>query len=127
MENSLVVRLAAGAAAATAIGVVATVGQFWPFSSYAEVIDVKPAITTFTTPREHCHGEQLTRQTPGKNEHRIADERRCETVCVNHEKQIGYDVRYWLNGKLMLVRMDHDPGSRIPVRDGKPVLNEVKG
>ena len=126
MQN-LVVRLATAGALATAIGAVATVGQFWPFRSYAEVVDVKPAITTIAIPREHCRGAQLTRQKPGTNEHRVADERRCETVCVNHEKQTGYDVRYWLNGKLMLVRMDHDPGSRIPVRNGKPVLNEVRG
>jgi uncharacterized protein YcfJ len=127
MQDSLVVRIAAAAAAATAIAAVATVGQFWPFSSYAEVVDVKPAISTFTTLRERCRGDQLTRQKPGKNEHRVADDRHCETVCVNHEKQMGYDVRYWLNGKLMLVRMDHDPGSRIPVRDGKPVVNDAKG
>jgi len=34
-------------------------------------------------------------------------------------------VRHRLNGKEATVRMDHDPGDRIPVRDGQLVLDKA--
>lgn len=46
-------------------------------------------------------------------------ETRCKTVHETHVRTIGYDVRYRLDGKESHVRMDHQPGSRIPVKDGK--------
>lgn len=49
-------------------------------------------------------------------------ERRCETVYDSHEKEVGYTVRYRLADKEDSVRMDHNPGDRIPVADGKLVL-----
>jgi uncharacterized protein YcfJ len=48
-------------------------------------------------------------------------EQRCETVYDSHEERVGYDVRYRLGDEEGKVRMDHDPGERIPVRDGKLV------
>src|SRR5262245_60086062 len=50
-------------------------------------------------------------------------EHKCETVYDKHEKQAGYDVEYRLEGRTGTVRMDHDPGTRIPVKDGQLVLN----
>jgi uncharacterized protein YcfJ len=47
-----------------------------------------------------------------------ASERRCTTV---GQTITGYDVTYRLDGRQGVVRMDHDPGSRIPVRDGELV------
>ncbi len=49
-------------------------------------------------------------------------EQRCETVCDTHQERIGFDVRYRLDGREDTVRMDHDPGDRIPVREGQLVL-----
>ncbi len=49
-------------------------------------------------------------------------EKRCETVTETSEKLIGYDVSYSLNGKQSVVRMSFNPGSKIPVRDGRLVL-----
>ena len=49
-------------------------------------------------------------------------ERRCRTVYDRSERSNGYEVRYRLGGKQGIVRMDHDPGQRIPVRNGKRVL-----
>ena len=46
-------------------------------------------------------------------------ETRCKTVYESHSKTIGYDVRYRLGEKEGKVRMDHEPGTRIPVRDGE--------
>ena len=49
-------------------------------------------------------------------------EQHCETVYDSHKEQKGYQVRYRLDGHEDTVRMDHDPGDRIPVRDGRLVL-----
>jgi uncharacterized protein YcfJ len=38
------------------------------------------------------------------------------------EKIVAYDVRYRFLGKTSKVRMDHDPGARLPVRNGKVVI-----
>lgn len=46
-------------------------------------------------------------------------EQKCATVYDSSERIIGYQVRYRLDGKEATVRMDHDPGPRIPLRDGK--------
>ncbi|MCO5105526.1 MAG: glycine zipper 2TM domain-containing protein [Burkholderiaceae bacterium] len=51
------------------------------------------------------------------------EERRCKTVEHPVERVIGYDVKYTLGGKTGTVRMDHAPAERIPVRDGKLVLD----
>ncbi len=50
-------------------------------------------------------------------------QQRCETVYDSHQERIGYDVRYRLGKEEGKVRMEHDPGERIPVRDGKLVLD----
>jgi len=49
-------------------------------------------------------------------------EQRCETVYNTHKERVGFDVRYRLDGREQTVRMDHDPGERLPVRDGQVVL-----
>jgi len=50
-------------------------------------------------------------------------ETRCKTVQESHTRTIGYDVRYRLGKKEGQVRMDHEPGQRIPVKDGKLQLD----
>jgi uncharacterized protein YcfJ len=49
-------------------------------------------------------------------------EQRCETVYDSEQVPAGYDVTYELDGSREVVRMDHDPGKRIPIKDGEPVL-----
>jgi uncharacterized protein YcfJ len=50
-------------------------------------------------------------------------ESRCTTVTDTSEKLVGYDVQYELKGEVGQVRMDHDPGTRIPLDDkGQLVL-----
>lgn len=52
-------------------------------------------------------------------------ETRCNTVVDTSEKVAGYDVKYQLDGRVGQVRMDRDPGSRIPVNDqGQLVMVE---
>jgi uncharacterized protein YcfJ len=50
-------------------------------------------------------------------------QQRCATVYDSHQERVGYDVRYRLGKDEGKVRMERDPGERIPVRDGKLVLN----
>ena len=52
-------------------------------------------------------------------------EQKCATVYDTSEKRLGYEVRYRLNGQEATVKMDHDPGERIPVRDGQLVLEKA--
>ena len=49
-------------------------------------------------------------------------ERRCRTVQDSHQVIDGYNVSYRLGDTEGQVRMDHDPGERIPVQDGQLVL-----
>ncbi|BAL27521.1 glycine zipper 2TM domain-containing protein [Azoarcus sp. KH32C] len=49
-------------------------------------------------------------------------ETRCTTVKDKSEKVVGYEVEYRLGEEVGHVRMDHEPGARIPVKDGALVL-----
>jgi uncharacterized protein YcfJ len=53
-------------------------------------------------------------------------ERRCTEAFDTQRKVVGYDVRYRLGKKQGTVRMDHEPGTEIPVKDGKLVLTQDK-
>ena len=47
---------------------------------------------------------------------------RCKTEYESHEKTLVYDVTYRLGDKQGTVRMDHNPGQRIPVENGQLIL-----
>jgi uncharacterized protein YcfJ len=48
----------------------------------------------------------------------------CLTVFETSQVEAGYDVTYELDGTQKVVRMDHDPGRRIPVEGGELVLTQ---
>lgn len=54
-----------------------------------------------------------------------ATERRCSTVTDVSERTAGYDVQYRLGEESGTVRMDFDPGSAIPVKDGQLILSRA--
>lgn len=54
-------------------------------------------------------------------------ETRCKTVTDTSERVVGYDVEYRLGARAGRVRMDHEPGARIPVKDGQLVLTGAGG
>jgi uncharacterized protein YcfJ len=172
MTKSMLIGVLLGGTALAGIGAVAGYHRWG--GSYAEVVSVAPVTKTIRTPRQECHDEQVSREKPVKDEHRVAGtvvgaliggvlgnqvgggdgkklatvagaaaggyagntiqdkmqkgdtyittEQRCETVYDSEERQMGFKVTYRLNGKTAVVHMDHDPGSRIPVRDGKLVV-----
>jgi len=47
----------------------------------------------------------------------------CKTAYDTHEESTGYDVAYLVDGQQRVVHMDHDPGDRIAIEEGQPVLN----
>jgi len=50
------------------------------------------------------------------------NQRVCETTQDSRQEQVGYDVTYRLDGQDKTVRMDHDPGGRIRIENGQPVI-----
>nr|WP_191091146.1 glycine zipper 2TM domain-containing protein [Pantoea stewartii] len=54
-------------------------------------------------------------------------EQRCRTVYDKQEKMLGYDVTYKIGDQQGKIRMENDPGTRIPVdRNGQLILNGDK-
>jgi len=51
-------------------------------------------------------------------------EQRCKTVYDKQEKKLGYDVTYKIGDQQGKIRMENDPGTRIPLdRNGQLILN----
>ncbi len=46
-------------------------------------------------------------------------EQRCATTYDSQKVDDGYKVVYMLDGQQHTIHMDHDPGTRIPVKDGR--------
>ena len=49
----------------------------------------------------------------------------CVTVYDTESIAAGFDVTYELDGVKNVVRMDRDPGKRLPVEDGEIVLSQL--
>lgn len=52
-------------------------------------------------------------------------EQRCKTVYDSREDITGYDVTYRFQDKESSLRLDYDPGKRLPVENGQIVLNQA--
>jgi uncharacterized protein YcfJ len=166
-----------GAVVATTGGSIAAYKSFTK-DEYADVTSVTPLTEEVRTPREECVDQQVTKQAPVKDEHRLtgtvigavaggvlgnaigghgsntgakvagaavggvagheiqrkmqendkvtATERHCQTVYDTSERTVGYQVSYKIGNTPGQVKLDHDPGPRIPVRDGQLVLAEAQ-
>lgn len=51
----------------------------------------------------------------------------CNTVVDVSEETVGYDVKYRIGEETGQVRMDHDPGDTIPLKDGQLVVATRSG
>jgi uncharacterized protein YcfJ len=67
-------------------------------------------------------GNRLQKNLQDKDTY-TTTEQKCNTVYDKSEKRTGYEVRYRLGDQESSVKMDHDPGDRIPVRDGKLMID----
>lgn len=71
-------------------------------------------------------GNRIEKHMQDKNTYTTTTPR-CETVYDKSEKQVGYSVQYRLGDQERTIKMDHDPGDRIPVRNGQLVLDDSVG
>ncbi len=125
-----------------------------PLQKYATVVAVTPAFDTARTPRVVCGDEATLAQAqaaaaspaagdvssdfqstpppaPAAQAEKPAVAKdgeeaapRCLTVYDTASVEAGFDVTYELDGVQKVVRMDRDPGQRIPVEDGQIVVSQ---
>ncbi len=69
-----------------------------------------------------AYGGKKTQQKIQQSRTWTTTEQRCETVTDTRVKIRGYNVRYEINGQLATVRMDYDPGKRIPLNNGNLMI-----
>jgi uncharacterized protein YcfJ len=67
-------------------------------------------------------GNKIQEQQQANNTY-VTTETRCQTVYDNAERTIGYDVTYRIGNEEGQVRMNRDPGSRIPLINGQLAVN----
>jgi uncharacterized protein YcfJ len=116
MNKSFLLRTVLGVVIAIGGGAIAGCDMLNHDEEYADVVSVTPVTEQVRIPREECRDEVVSQQTPIK-------QRVCKMIYDVRERTIGYDVRYRIgDDEPVQVRLDHDPGSRIPVRDGFLVL-----
>ena len=175
LNKSLLVGLAGGAVAATAVGGIASYEVSHHSARYAEVVSVQQVFRQERVAHKVCGEVPVTREAPVRDQNRLAGtaigavlggilgdqigngsgrtiaavagaaaggyagntvqknmqqsdrqtvmEERCRMEYSSEKQPLGYNVTYKLDGKEHVLRMDHDPGPRIPVKDGHPVLN----
>lgn len=68
-------------------------------------------------------GNQVQKQLQDQDV-RTSTEHRCKTVYDKSQRVVGYDVTYRWKDREGVVRMSHDPGNRIPVKNGELVLDD---
>lgn len=68
-------------------------------------------------------GNRLEKHVQDQNTY-TTTEQKCATVYDKSEKHAGYSVRYRLGDQERTIKMSHDPGDRIPVRNGQLVLDD---
>ncbi|HKY00794.1 MAG TPA: hypothetical protein VJL86_13870 [Steroidobacteraceae bacterium] len=153
MNNTVLAGIIVGAVALAGAGAILVNSSHNPWQQYAKVVSVEPAFDVTRTPRQVCGDEAtLAREgglssgadaatpaapvapaaeapeaaapTAGKKEEAGAvAETDCLVVYDTRSVEAGFDVTYELDGLQKVVRMDHDPGNRIPVENGELVLS----
>jgi uncharacterized protein YcfJ len=178
MNKHLLIGVALGAVAVTAIGTIAGT-RLVTSADYADVVAVEPVLKSVSEPRQACREEVVEVQKPVKDKHRITGtvagaviggvlgnqvgdgsgqdiataggavaggyagnkiqekiqegnteqqlQQVCETVYDTREVQDGYRVTYELDGEEHTILMDVDPGRRLALENGRPVLTAEGG
>jgi uncharacterized protein YcfJ len=148
MNNTALAGIIVGAVVVAAAGAIVANSGINPLQKYASVVAVEPAFDVTRTPRQVCGEEAALAQSsslaaseaaspapaaaapeapqakPGTEEAAAdaASESDCLVVYDTRSVQAGFDVTYELDGSRKVVRMERDPGDRIPVEDGELVL-----
>ena len=119
--------------------------------AFAEVVSVDPVTETVSRPDRGCRDEQIRQRKAMQEASRnsagtviggmaggvvthppqpVQQEdgayakpgAHCQAANRVSAKIVAYDVRYRLHGKTAKVRMDHNPGPKLPVKNGKVVV-----
>ena len=148
MNNTVLAGIIVGGVVLAAAGSIVANSGYNPLKKYATVVSVEPAFDTTRTPRQLCGDEAALAQAsmpvdaaaaaapapatePAKPEQAPASKAgsaeadasaECVVVYDTSSVQAGFDVTYELDGTQKVVRMDRDPGKRIPVEDGELIL-----
>ena len=151
MNNTVLAGFIVGGVVLAAAGSIVANSGYNPLKEYATVVSVEPAFDTTRTPRQLCGDEAALAQTTmtgdaavaaappptpateaAKSEQAPASKAgsaeadasaACIVVYDTSSVQAGFDVTYELDGAQKVVRMDRDPGKRIPVEDGELVVS----
>jgi uncharacterized protein YcfJ len=153
MNNTVLAGIIVGGVVLAAAGSILASSGYNPLQTYATVVSVEPAFDTTRTPRQVCGDEAALAQAtmtadaaapaapttapaPAQAEKPepaaaakpgVAGEADASAECVvvfdTRSEQAGFDVTYELDGAQKVVRMERDPGKRIPVEDGELVLS----
>jgi uncharacterized protein YcfJ len=154
VNNTIVAGLIVGTVVVAGAGAVAVNSGFNPFQKYATVVGVEPAFDTNQIPRQVC-GDEATiaaatasvlpsalppaalpeaapAPAPAKNEKPAQTGKpgetavdTCVTIFDTESIAAGFDVTYELDGVQSVVRMDRDPGKRLPVEGGEIVVSQL--
>ncbi len=131
-NNTILSALIVGGAALAGATAIAVSSGYNPLQEYATVVSVAPAFEPTQTARIECGDEAalVGEQTPlqAEAQPKAIDPvdsgiPQCRTVFDTLQVESGFDVTYELDGVQQVVRMDRDPGPRIPVEDGELVLS----
>jgi uncharacterized protein YcfJ len=147
MNNTVLAGIIVGAVVVAAAGGIVASSGYNPLQKYATVVAVEPAFDTTRTPRQVCGDEATSAQAsaggavsaeatpaaaPAPAQPEAAKAAKdaaeqapgdCVVVYDTRSVQAGYDVTYELDGTQDVIRMDRDPGKRIPVEEGELVLS----
>lgn len=147
-SNTVWAALIVGGAAVAGATALALGSGYNPLQKYATVVSVAPAFETAQTPRIACGEQELAAlaaqpaggasatppvaaATSGPPDEAAAAENgdasipECRTVLETRQVDAGFDVTYELDGVQRVVRMDRNPGPRIPVENGELVLSRL--
>ncbi len=143
MNNTALAGIIVGAVVVAAAGSLVANSGYNPLRKYATVVGVEPAFDVTRTPRQVCGDELTAAQSPAVGAAAAASSPAtptappvttpaaqattptagpCLVVYDTSSIQSGFDVTYELDGSQKVVRMDHNPGSRIPVEGGQLVV-----
>lgn len=131
-NNTILSAIIVGGAALAGAAAVAVNSGYNPFQEYATVVSVAPAFEPAQMARIECGNEAapVGDQAPLQEGAQAKTAEpvdggipQCRTVFETLQVESGFDVTYELDGAQQVVRMDRDPGSRIPVEDGELVLS----
>jgi uncharacterized protein YcfJ len=151
MNNTVLAGIIVGGVVLAAAGAIVASSGYNPLQKYATVVAVEPAFDTTRTPRQLCGDEAALaqasmtgdaaaaaaptpapapepakpKQAPGSKADSTEADTSAECIVVfdTNSVQSGFDVTYELDGAQKVVRMDRDPGKRIPVEDGELVVS----